>query len=196
MIIKLVGPSGSGKSTLETALVNEFPETYKKAISSTTRPMRKGEEDGVHYFYKRKQEETSEDRLHLPVFNPKENIENVEFGENLYGVPAEQVLSEDGKDVVLVVEPHGAVQINEWCKENNIPTITIYMDIPLNIRIKNMSKGRGDDEEAMKKRLELDNIEGEFKRLGLTADQRIKKLNKNLTLQVHEYITFYKKMYL
>lgn len=45
------GASGSGKSTLISELLFKYPEHFRFSVSSTTRPMRKGEVHGEHYFF-------------------------------------------------------------------------------------------------------------------------------------------------
>ena len=190
-MILIVGASGSGKSTLEKNLLELAPEQYYKAISATTRPARKGEIDGIDYFFKQKE---GEDR-NLPVFDESEMLESVEFAGNKYGLPIDQV--HETKDTIVVVEPNGVVQIKEFIKQNNldITVFTIYMDIPLKVRVDNMVKARGDEKEAVEARLASDTIPEDFKRLGLKADLSIKKLNPNLHLHVHEWITLSKKLY-
>ena len=44
----VAAPSGAGKSTLVNALLAQEPG-IKLSISTTTRPPRPGEQDGVHY---------------------------------------------------------------------------------------------------------------------------------------------------
>ena len=190
-MILIVGASGSGKSTLEKKLLELAPDQYHKAISATTRPARKGEVDGVDYFFKQKE---GEDRG-LPVFDESEMLESVEFAGNKYGLPLDQV--HETKDTLVVVEPNGVVQIKNFIKENNldIKVFTIYMDIPLKVRVENMVNARGDDKEAVEARLAADTIPEDFKKLGLKADLTIKKLNPNLHLHVHEWINLSKKLY-
>lgn len=55
-ILVLSGPSGSGKTTIVDRLVAESPIPLIKAISATTRPQRKGEVNGVAYYFLTKDE--------------------------------------------------------------------------------------------------------------------------------------------
>ena len=50
-ILVLSGPSGSGKTTIVERLIQESTVPLVKAISATTRPQRKGEIDGVAYYF-------------------------------------------------------------------------------------------------------------------------------------------------
>ena len=47
--------SGAGKTTLKDLVIKDFPD-IKYSISATTRKPREGEVDGVHYFFKTKEE--------------------------------------------------------------------------------------------------------------------------------------------
>lgn len=184
-LLLIVGPSGSGKSTLEKNLLQLDPDTYHKAISVTTRAPRKGEIDGVDYFFKTKE-----------TFNPDDMLETVEFAGNLYGLPLNQI--HETKDTLVVVEPNGVVQIKKYIEKNqlDINVYIIYLDIPLKTRIFNMISSRSDDPKAVEERLSKDTIQEDFKKLGLRADLPIKKLNPHLHLHVHEWASLTKKMYL
>jgi guanylate kinase len=50
-VVVLSGPSGSGKTTVVNRLLRESPVPLMMSISATTRPMRRGEVDGVHYHF-------------------------------------------------------------------------------------------------------------------------------------------------
>ena len=47
--------SGAGKTTLKDKVIQKFPD-IRYSISATTRAPRAGEVDGVHYFFKTKEE--------------------------------------------------------------------------------------------------------------------------------------------
>ncbi len=50
VLIVIAGPAGSGKSTLCDRLVHERPE-FARVVTTTTRPPRAGEINGVHYHF-------------------------------------------------------------------------------------------------------------------------------------------------
>ena len=54
-IIVLVGKSAAGKDTVANALSHKYPE-LKRAISTTSRPIRSGEKNGVDYYFISKEE--------------------------------------------------------------------------------------------------------------------------------------------
>jgi len=105
-ILVLSGPSGAGKSSL-ISKVAEAIGPYYFSISTTTRPMREGERDGVHYHF-------------VDESTFKRDIEEENFLEyalvhgNYYGTsvtPVKQALSE-GKLVIfdIDVQGHDSVQ--------------------------------------------------------------------------------------
>ena len=52
----ILGPSGVGKDTIINMLLKKYPDIFYKLPSYTTRPKRKGEKEGVDYFYITKEE--------------------------------------------------------------------------------------------------------------------------------------------
>ncbi|MBI1819463.1 MAG: guanylate kinase [Nitrospirae bacterium] len=103
-------PSGAGKTSLCQRVVAEVPN-LKNSVSFTTRQSRKGEIDGKDYFF-----------IDKPQF--REMIENNEFLEyaevhgNLYGTSRNQTMSlqKQGHDVLLDIDPHGAMQLKKKYK--------------------------------------------------------------------------------
>jgi len=55
-ILVISGPSGSGKTSLARVVCEELGDKAYFSISSTTRPIREGEKDGVDYFFLSKDE--------------------------------------------------------------------------------------------------------------------------------------------
>lgn len=51
IILVISGPAGSGKSTLCDHLTSTFPDRVERFVTSTTRPPRPGERDGVDYHF-------------------------------------------------------------------------------------------------------------------------------------------------
>lgn len=47
----IAGPAGAGKDTLRNSLIDKAPDKYQPVLSTTTRPMRKGEKDGDTYHF-------------------------------------------------------------------------------------------------------------------------------------------------
>ncbi|MDX1635318.1 MAG: guanylate kinase [Marinobacter sp.] len=98
-------PSGAGKTSLVSALVADDPR-LGVSVSHTTRPMRRGEEDGVNYHFVSR--ETFE-----AMIGRNEFLEHADVFGNYYGtsqVWVEQTLNE-GRDVILEIDWQGAMQV-------------------------------------------------------------------------------------
>jgi len=105
-ILVLSGPSGAGKSSLIAKVAKEIGPYYF-SISTTTRPMRPGEIDGVHYHFT--DEATFRKEIEEEMF-----LEYAIVHGNYYGTsitPVKQALSQ-GKLVIfdIDVQGHDAVQ--------------------------------------------------------------------------------------
>lgn len=106
------GPSGAGKGTLVAELLKRVP-SISRAVTVTTRPPRRGERNGVDYYFVTKEE-----------FN--EGRERGDFLEwalvhgNYYGTPKAEVEKKlkDGYDVVLVIDVQGAARVKEKMPES------------------------------------------------------------------------------
>ena len=71
--------SGAGKTTLKDKVIQKFPD-IRYSISATTRAPRAGEVDGVHYFFKTKEE-------FLKMIEDDALVEWNEVHGNFYGTP-------------------------------------------------------------------------------------------------------------
>ncbi|MBQ6206359.1 MAG: guanylate kinase [Oscillospiraceae bacterium] len=101
------GPSGVGKSTVLQALL-ERRENARFSISATTRPIREGEIDGVHYYFV--SVETFKAWIEEDDF-----LEYAEYVGNFYGTPKKFVEAalDAGQDILLDIEIQGAMQVKE-----------------------------------------------------------------------------------
>jgi guanylate kinase len=170
-IILLIGESGSGKSYMEAQLCKL--KGFHKAVSSTTRPKRKGEVEGVDYYFYQKEGENRG----LPIFPKEDMAEVTTFADNLYGVSKSELLkAPDGEATVLVVEPNGAKQILDFAKEAGVECHIVYFDVPKKERMKNMAK-RGDSLFMINERIKKDDIAERWKENKLRASYIFKKTN-------------------
>ncbi|MCI5601518.1 MAG: guanylate kinase [Hallerella porci] len=100
-------PSGAGKTTLKDLVIREFPDMVY-SISATTRAPREGEIDGVHYFFKTREE-------FQQMIAKNEMVEWNEVHGNFYGTPksfVEKMLSE-GKRVLFDLDVFGKVNFDK-----------------------------------------------------------------------------------
>ena len=106
VVLVLSGPSGAGKSSLINKISADIGDLYF-SISTTTRPIREGEEEGIHYHF------VSEEEF-------KKDIEEDYFLEyavvhgNYYGTslkPVKKALSK-GKLVIFDIDVQGNTAVN------------------------------------------------------------------------------------
>lgn len=137
MLIVLSGPSGSGKGTIIKRLLQERDDTVL-SISVTTRSPRPGEQDGVHYFFRTREEFEAlirENRL----------LEYAEYNGNYYGTPEDAIkgwLSE-GKNVLLEIEVQGAEQV----LNHRSDCVSIFITIPSIAELERRLRDRGTETE-------------------------------------------------
>ncbi|MDF2613605.1 MAG: guanylate kinase [Clostridia bacterium] len=142
--IVLSGPSGSGKGTIVRKLI--MHEEFKLSVSATTRAPREGEIDGVHYFFKTKNEFRS-------MIEQNELLEYAVFCDNYYGTPKSFIEEyvKNGKDVILEIEVQGAKQIKAIYPD----ALFIFVMPPSLSELENRLVGRNTEtEEVIRKRLE------------------------------------------
>jgi len=104
-LLVLSGPSGAGKGTLVDHLIRNRPDCIF-AISSTTRPKRETETEGVQYrFVTREAFERARERGHF--------LEWAEVHGHLYGTPLDEVDAHvrQGRVVVLDVDVQGGASV-------------------------------------------------------------------------------------
>ncbi|MCQ2055179.1 MAG: guanylate kinase [Fibrobacter sp.] len=129
--------SGAGKTTLKDKVIAEFPDIVY-SISATTRKPREGEVNGVHYFFKTKEE--FEQLI-------KENglIEWNEVHGNYYGTPkffVEDMLKQ-GKRVLFDLDVFGKVNFDKVYPE----ATGILILPPSEEELERRLRGRGTDPE-------------------------------------------------
>lgn len=137
-------PSGAGKTSLVAALLADDPR-LGVSVSHTTRPMRKGEADGINYHFVSR--ETFEAMIERNEF-----LEHADVFGNYYGtsqVWVEETLSA-GQDVILEIDWQGAVQVRRLMPD----CVGIFIVPPSPETLKARLTGRGTDApEVVERRL-------------------------------------------
>ncbi len=145
ILLIISGPSGVGKGTVCRYLL-KIRDTVSLSISTTTRPPRPAEQEGVEYHF-----------TTLPRF--KNLIEEGAFLEwavvhgHYYGTGLEpvQLALARGEDLILEIDVQGAVQVMEKAPE----AVSIFMAPPSLEALEERIKGRGtEDTEKINSRLE------------------------------------------
>jgi len=146
-VLVLSGPSGAGKSSLINKIFDDIGDSYF-SISTTTRPIREGEVDGIHYHF------VSEEEF-------KKDIENEFFLEyalvhgNYYGTsikPVREALSA-GKLVLFDIDVQGNTAVN-----NRLGDITtsVFITPPSLSELKNRLENRStDSKEVIDRRIKM-----------------------------------------
>lgn len=111
LLVIFSGPSGVGKTTITRAVIDRVANA-KMSVSSTTRPIREGERDGVDYFF------VDKDRF-AEMEASGEMLETAQVFDYYYGTPAGWVRDrlDDGKVVVLEIDVQGAIVVKERMPE-------------------------------------------------------------------------------
>lgn len=133
LLVVLSGPSGVGKGTVCKALRSRGTQ-LQYSISATTRKPREGEIDGVHYFFK------TRDQFQKMVRQEK-LLEWAEYVGNCYGTPIDYVRKtlDEGQDVILEIEVQGALQV----KRRFPGALFIFLAPPNLMELKKRIIGRG-----------------------------------------------------
>ncbi|MFT8361710.1 MAG: guanylate kinase [Sporolactobacillus sp.] len=133
LLVVLSGPSGVGKGTVCKALRARDTRLHY-SISVTTRKPRAGEVDGVHYFFRSREQ-------FQQMIREQKLLEWAEYVGNFYGTPIDYVRDSlnGGQDVILEIEVQGALQIKRRFPEATF----IFLAPPTLGELKKRIIGRG-----------------------------------------------------
>jgi len=155
-IILITAPSGSGKTSIVNHLMKKFPQ-LSFSVSATTRQPRKGEKEGVHYYF-----------ISEPEF--REKIHNKEFLEwemvyegKYYGTLKSDIerIWKKNKVPVLDIDVQGAIHVQQQYPVN---TIAIFIQPPSTEELKRRLKLRGSEtDQSLQARLNKSGYEMTFK---------------------------------
>ncbi len=145
-LIALSGPSGSGKGTIIKSLLAARDDTVL-SISATTRAPRPGEEEGVHYYFRTREE--FEQMIREDAF-----LEYAEYNGNYYGTPRAPIADwlAAGKNVLLEIEVQGAEKVMDREEE----LVSLFITIPSMAELERRLRGRATEtEEKIQGRLSV-----------------------------------------
>lgn len=145
-LVAISAPSGAGKTTLCAMLLREFPE-LALSISTTTRPPRPNEREGVHYFFV---DDAEFQRREMAG----EFVEWAFVHDRRYGTSkrtVEQFL-EQGKHILFDIDVQGAMSLKKLYPER---ALLIFIRPPSEEALRERLLGRkSDSPEVQAKRLE------------------------------------------
>ncbi len=128
-------PSGAGKSSLVNALIDSEPH-IRVSVSHTTRAMRPGEVDGVHYHFVDHAQFTA-------MLEQGEFLEHAQVFDNFYGTSQralEKTLAE-GIDLILEIDWQGAQQVRRLMPQAK----SIFILPPTREALRHRLTNRGQD---------------------------------------------------
>lgn len=162
------GPAGAGKGSSVKWLADRDPNIFL-SVSETTRAPRKGDEEGVTYYFI--DHETFKKRIDEGHY-----FEWAKIYDNYYGTPKEHILKrlENGEDVILEIEMQGAQKV----KEQYPQAVTVFIMPPSLEELRDRITGRGaDSAQEIEKRM---NCTQEEIRLARDYDYIIVNKNEQL----------------
>ncbi|NNF52193.1 MAG: guanylate kinase [Gammaproteobacteria bacterium] len=135
----LAAPSGAGKTSLVNALIESEPQ-LRFSVSHTTRSARRGEEDGVNYFFIERGEFA--EMVAAGLF-----LEHAEVFDNLYGTSrvAVETLLGQGFDVLLEIDWQGAAQVRRAMPDS----LSIFILPPGRDELERRLRSRATDSESV-----------------------------------------------
>ncbi|UQS81621.1 guanylate kinase [Bombilactobacillus folatiphilus] len=195
MLIVLSGPSGVGKGTVRKAILEDSAIQFKYSVSMTTRQKRMGEQDGVDYFFRTKEQFETE-------IAQGGMLEYAKYVDNYYGTPLRYVQQtlDAGTDVFLEIEVNGAMQVRQKMPDG----VFIFLTPPDLASLRDRIINRGsEDQSTIDKR--MDKARQEIKMMSnydyavvndqvSNAVQRIEQIVRSEHLRVPRVIDSYKKM--
>lgn len=152
-LIIISAPSGCGKSTIINEIIKNRDLKLEFSISATTREPRKGEKNGVNYYF-----------MSLDEFNKAiENDELIEYEEvypgRFYGTLNSEIdrIREKGKNVILDIDVMGGINVKH--KFGN-DALSIFIQPPSIDTLRQRLVARGTDSpEAIKERIDKASFE-------------------------------------
>ncbi len=146
ILFVMSGPSGTGKGTICSEILANKANDVFLSVSSTTREIRKGETDGVTYNY------TTVENFEKMIADG-EMLEYAKYNGNYYGTPKNAVSDalSKGRNVLLEIEPQGALKVKEIFPE----AVLMFIVPPSMAELKKRLKERGrETDEQIKERLD------------------------------------------
>jgi guanylate kinase len=146
LLILISAPSGGGKTTLCDMLLAACPH-MTRAVTCTTREPRKGEKDGVDYYF-------LEAGNFLKRLQAGNFLEHATVYGNSYGLLKSELLGKlrEGKDVLLNVDVQGAATIRDKAladPELSRALVTVFLTPPTLEELEQRLKRRGADAAAV-----------------------------------------------
>ena len=138
-------PSGAGKTSLLKSLVKSM-DNIELSVSHTTRPARKGEKEGIDYYFI--DQEKFAEMLEKTLF-----LEHAQVFDNYYGTSQREVFEKlaKGVDVILEIDWQGAQQVRKM----HADSVGIFILPPSLETLERRLRKRGkDSDEVIRRRMQ------------------------------------------
>ena len=181
-VLIISAPSGSGKTTITKFLLSQNLN-LAFSVSACSRKKRQNEVDGVDYYF-------------LDVKEFKKRIKNGDFLEweevyknAFYGTLKNEVETKlnSGKNLIFDIDVQGASTLKNFFQKDSL---SVYIDVPIDIIEKRLRDRRTESEEGLVKRLKKTKEEGrnknKFDVIVMNIDLKISK--KEILGRVKEYL--------
>jgi len=132
-------PSGAGKTSLLKVLL-EDADGIGVSVSHTTRAMRPGEQDGVHYHF-------ADVDAFQQMVAAGDFLEHAQVFDNHYGTSQAAVTAQlaSGQDVILEIDWQGAQQVRQHFTD----AVSIFILPPSKAALRERLTDRGQDDESI-----------------------------------------------
>lgn len=139
------GPAGSGKTTLVENIVSQHSE-ISRLVTTTTRSPRKGEEDGIDYYFKNPADFEK-------MLEDNQFVEHASYNNNYYGLTKNELYSKlEQGPAIAILDVQGAAAIREL----EIPHKSIFIKCSnINELIQRLHDRAADSPESIKNRLAI-----------------------------------------
>ena len=139
LLVLYSGPSGCGKGTVMQQVLAQRQDTVV-SVSVTTRSPRPGEQDGVEYFFRTREQFEQ-------MIEQGQLLEYAQYNGNYYGTPRAEIekLLDQGKNVILEIEVQGAEKV----MDSGIDVVSVFLAPPSMQELSRRLHKRATEEEAV-----------------------------------------------
>ena len=152
LLLVVAGPAGSGKTTLCQRLMSEFAPGIGRVVTSTTRPPRRGERHGEHYYFFSK--EQFERLVQEGQFYEYARVFGYHYG-TLKAVIKNKL--EEGVDLLINIDVQGAASYRKAAESDTLLAerlVTVFIEPEDIEQLRERLDRRGlDSPEAIRRRL-------------------------------------------
>lgn len=124
-VITLTGMSASGKDAILKGVISR--SSIKPVISTTSRPIRKGETDGVEYHFVSK--EQAEKKLYNHEFIEVREYYVANGDRWLYGITKDSIDIDSNDTYIAIVDYDGLKQLNKYLDRSNVEHYSYYLNV-------------------------------------------------------------------